>query len=62
MHREPALKVVPVVVGLVFVAGVYPLILMGEARPGAGDDDEPLRHARYFLDKWQPETHPRIGA
>ena len=33
MHRERALKVVLVVVGLVFVAGVYPSILMARQDP-----------------------------
>ena len=33
MNRERALKVVLVVVGLVFVAGVYPLILMARQDP-----------------------------
>lgn len=33
MRRERALKVVLVLVGLVFVAGVYPLILMAKQDP-----------------------------
>ena len=48
MWRERALKVVLVLVGLLFSAGVYPLILMVKQDPRVGDDDEPIRHARRF--------------
>ena len=33
MNRERVIKVVLVVVGLIFVAGVYPLILMAKQDP-----------------------------
>ena len=53
MKRERALKIVLVVVGLLFCAGVYPLVLMassdGEPTPCTGDDDESLRNARHLL-------------
>jgi hypothetical protein len=49
MKRERALKIVLVVVGLLFCAGVYPLVLMAKQDPAAGDDDESLRNARHLL-------------
>ena len=47
MNREGALKVVLVLVGLLFSAGVYPLIMLVKQDRG-GDDDEPLCNARHF--------------
>ena len=45
MRRERALKVVLVLLGLLFSAGVYPLIVFVKQRPRARYDDEPLRNA-----------------
>ena len=49
MNRERVLKVVLVVLGLLFCAGVYPLVLMAKEEPALAMTDESLRHARHFL-------------
>ena len=62
MRRERASKIVLVVVGLLFCAGVYPLILMAKqalrwrSRPCAGDDDESIRHARHLPAACVPQS------
>ena len=47
MNRERAMKVVLVLLGLLFCAGVYPLVLMVKEEP-ALDDAQPLRYSRHF--------------
>jgi hypothetical protein len=58
MSRERALRIVLVSVGLIFVCGLS-ADSDGEARPCAGDDDEPLRHSRRLLAAW---FSPPLGA
>ena len=49
MKRERVLKVVLVVLGLLFCAAVYPLMLMAKQDPALGDDDESLCETRRLL-------------
>jgi len=49
MKRERVLKVVLVIVGLLFCAGIYPLMLC------AGDDAQRLRHSRHLLAACVPQ-------
>ena len=55
MNRERVLKVVLVVLGLLFCAGVYPLVLMAKEEPALAMTDESLRHARHFLAACSPK-------
>ena len=55
MRRERVLKVVLVVLGLLFCAGVYPLVLMAKEEPALAMTDESLRHARHFLAACSPK-------
>jgi len=55
MKRESVLKVVLVVLGLLFCAGVYPLVLMAKEEPALAMTDESLRHARHFLAACSPK-------
>jgi hypothetical protein len=49
MHRERALKVVLVLLGLLFLRCRLSACADGEARPCSGDDDESLRDTRRLL-------------
>jgi hypothetical protein len=46
MHRERALRIVLVVVGLLFSALAYPLLMFVKQEPAFGDDAEPLCNTR----------------
>lgn len=61
MHRERALKVVLVLVGLLFCNGLS-LGAVCEARASLGDDDEVLGHTRYFPAAGGPKFCLRIEA
>jgi len=49
MRRERVLKVVLVVVGLLFTAGVVPLTMFFSREPSVPNDNEHLCHPRNFL-------------
>ena len=56
MRRERALKIVLVVVGLLFTALVYPLVVFVKQEPCAGNDAQPLRHTRHILAAGSPKS------
>lgn len=49
MNRQRALKIVLVVAGLLFIAGVVPLTMFFSREPAVPNDNEHLRHTRNFL-------------
>ena len=49
MNRKRALKIVLVLVGLLFTAGVVPLTMVFLVRAPGAHVNEPLRHTRNFL-------------
>ena len=61
MHRERALKVVLVVVGLLFAATVYPMVLFVKQEPALAMMMSFMSRSAFFC-CWQPETHPRMAA
>ena len=61
MRRERALKVVPIVVGLVFCGLAYPLMMFVKQDPALAM----MLSVHVTLGIsccWQPETHPRMAA
>ncbi len=61
MNRERALKVVLVLVGLLFSALVYPLMMFVRQQPALAMCSAFTSHSAFSC-CWQPVTHRRIAA
>jgi hypothetical protein len=63
MRRERVLKAVLVVLGLLFCAGVYPLVLMAKEEPALAKrpkSSEVVRSTRYDAWRRMEDSPPRL--